>query len=145
MIVFCMVLSVLMCVFFYYSLDPLKCGFFLVLSLIFVVPGLSLGCHVWYSYFICLIFLSGVFVILVYFSSLSGYVFMKKPYWIVFFLFCFVVGKVYFDLLECSFFGLNEFYYSCYLGVVIFIVLCLVFFMNFVSYFLVLSGGMRGM
>jgi hypothetical protein len=57
----------------YLRIDPIKSCLYLVLSLILVSPLISLGVQVWFSYFVCLVFLRGIFVILVYFSSLSKY------------------------------------------------------------------------
>lgn len=67
-------------VFFYYSLDPVKVSLFMVAALLFLMPGLSGGYYVWYSYYVGLVFLRGVFVILVYFCRLAKFVYVKKPW-----------------------------------------------------------------
>nr|YP_009142692.1 NADH dehydrogenase subunit 6 [Oxyuris equi]AKI07545.1 NADH dehydrogenase subunit 6 [Oxyuris equi] len=144
MLVVFMFFSLLLCCLFYYSLDPMKCSFFLVLSLVFMAPGMSQGLYVWYSYYICLIFLSGIFVILVYFSSLSKFSYMKKPWWLIFFFLGFVVGKVFVSDFVLGL-GISGIYGSWYLMVMFFLVLVLLFFMNFVSYFMSFGSAMRGM
>lgn len=139
-----MYFSVLMCVFFYYGLDPIKCRFFLVLSLLFVSPVISFGVYVWYSYYICLIFLSGIFVILVYFSSLSSYVYLNKPFWLFFFFMSFLVGDVFFNNFGYLL-GVNLVFYIVYFGIVVYVIFLLVFVLVFAGYYLSLGRAMRGM
>nr|BAV81441.1 NADH dehydrogenase subunit 6 [Syphacia muris] len=140
----CMVMSMFMCVMFYLSLDPMKCSFFLVLSLCLIMPGLSLGLHFWYSYYVCLIFLSGVFVILVYFSSLSKFSYMKKPFIVLLVILSILGGEVYYEVISMSL-SLNEFYYDYYCIVLFYIIFLLVYFLNFVSCYLVGGTAMRSM
>ena len=75
-----MMLSVFICLFIYLRIDPIKGRFFLVLGLLNVAPIISINLHVWYTYYICLLFLRGVFVILVYFSRLSKFVYLRRPF-----------------------------------------------------------------
>lgn len=74
---FILFLSLLFSLFCYLNIDPIKSCLFLILSLLRISFFLSFGLEVWYSYFVCIVFLSGIFVILVYFSSLSKYNFLK--------------------------------------------------------------------
>nr|YP_009178988.1 NADH dehydrogenase subunit 6 [Passalurus ambiguus]ALJ93252.1 NADH dehydrogenase subunit 6 [Passalurus ambiguus] len=136
--------SIVMCVFFYYNLDPMKCSFFLVLSLLFISPVMSFGVHVWYSYFVCMIFLSGVFVILVYFSSLSSFSYMKKPFWFVLLCCCFLVGDLFLGV-SGDFIGINGFYYDFFCFVIFLVIFGLVFFFEFCSYFLSVGMAVRKM
>lgn len=140
----CVLLSIFMCIIFYFGLDPMKCRFFLVLSLGLISPVISFGIHVWYAYYICMIFLSGVFVILVYFSSLSKFSYMKKPFWFVLFLLGLCGSDLMFEVLH-FYEGLNEFYYDCFWFVMCYLVFLLVFFLNFVSYYLSVGVAIRRM
>lgn len=135
-------LAVLRCVLSYINLDPIKRCFFLIFSLLIIIPLISFFLHVWFSYFICLLFLSGIFVILVYFSSLSKISRGGTPFYFLggclsVFLFypCFyrVFGPV----------SINNFYYSVYWGIFVWVIIILIFFINFTSYFLNFSGALR--
>lgn len=136
--------SVFMCFLFYLSIDPLKGSIYLVMSLILVSFVLSYGVCVWYSYYICLVFLRGVFIIIVYFSRLSRfkYFFVRSKF----------ICVVLLALVSCSVlsFGgsrlsLRVLYYDVYLYVIVYFVICLLFFLNFISYFLVWGVALRRM
>ncbi|NP_006953.1 NADH dehydrogenase subunit 6 (mitochondrion) [Caenorhabditis elegans] len=136
------VLAVLSSIISYINIDPMKSSFFLIFSLLFSMPVISMSMHIWFSYFICLLFLSGIFVILVYFSSLSK-INVVKSYMAVFLL---LLSMLYFSptvLTYSSYLGLSGFYYSIYWFIFCFILVCLLFFMNFSSYFLNFSGALR--
>lgn len=92
--------SFLLRVFFYYRLDPVKVGLFIVMAMLFLLPGLSGGLYVWFSFFVGLVFLGGVFAILVYFCSLRKFVYVKNPVWLVLFLCCLGVGKVFWIVVD---------------------------------------------
>nr|UFQ24453.1 NADH dehydrogenase subunit 6 [Pingus sinensis] len=132
--------TVLMLVMSYLSFDPMKSSFFLVFSLVCLAPIISLMSGVWYAYYISLLFLSGVFVLLVYFSSISKFSFLEIPYWWLVGLMGFLVYLGFFmwlvleDLLICM--G-----YIFWFFLLIFFVLIL--FLNFVSYYVYTSGGLR--
>ena len=142
MIAVFLMLSVLMCVIFYFNLDPIKCRFFLVVSLLCLSFFFSFGLYVWYSYYICIIFLSGIFVILVYFSGLSKFININKPLRVIFFFFVLLVNKVQFRVFFNNL-GINEFYYDFYYGVVVYIVIILLFFLGFVRYNITLGVALR--
>lgn len=140
----CVLGSIFMCFLFYLSMDPLKGRIYLVMSLILVSFILSYGVCVWYSYYICLVFLSGVFIIMVYFSRLASfkYFFVRAKF------LCILLGV----LVRCrvlsfggSGLGLRVLYYDVYLYVIIYLVVSLLFFLNFVSYFLVWGVALRRM
>lgn len=57
----------------------MKSAFFLVFSLLTISPLISFLREVYFSYFICLIFLRGVFVVVVYFSRISKFTYVKYP------------------------------------------------------------------
>ena len=105
--------SVVMGVLRYVRIDPMKRSFFLIGSMLMLIPLMTFSGSVWFSYFVRLLFLSGIFVILVYFSSLSKV--GRMNVYMVFFvllltLLCVVLnfGVVKFGV------GLNVFYYSMY-------------------------------
>nr|YP_007024792.1 NADH dehydrogenase subunit 6 [Aelurostrongylus abstrusus]AFT65552.1 NADH dehydrogenase subunit 6 [Aelurostrongylus abstrusus] len=139
-----MFLSLFFCLMSYLNNDPVKCSFFLVLSMLLLMPAMSFFSYVWYSYFVSMIFLSGVFVILVYFSSLSSFFFFKAYWSVLFFflsLFFFSVGLLSF----CSFnfLGLSVFYCKVNFFLLLYLVFILLGYMNFVSYYLSFSGALR--
>nr|UGK72393.1 NADH dehydrogenase subunit 6 [Caenorhabditis tribulationis] len=136
------VLAILSSIISYVNIDPMKSSYFLIFSLLFSMPIISMSVHIWFSYFICLLFLSGIFVILVYFSSLSK-INVVKSYMSLFLL---LISIMYFSptsLVYTNYLGLSGFYYSIYWFVFMFILVCLLFFMNFSSYFLNFSGALR--
>lgn len=139
---FFFIFSVIFCSLCYLNIDPIKRRFFLIFSLLGRIPLISFRIHIWYSYFICLLFLSGIFVILVYFSSLSKLNFVsRKGVFISFILtLLFLRPSVLFLNERLS---LNTFYYGLYLFQLIFIILVLLLFINFRSYFLNFSGALR--
>ena len=135
-------LAVMCCVVRYLMVDPMKRMFFLVFALLIRVPLISFFIHVWFSYFICLLFLRGIFVILVYFSRLSKVERYNKP-------FAFVVGVLsffYFYPFLFFYFGkisVNNFYYDVYWFFILFLIFILLFFINFTRYFLNFVGALR--
>nr|QCB91130.2 NADH dehydrogenase subunit 6 [Cylicodontophorus bicoronatus] len=142
MFMFFLGVSLLSGVFSYMNMDPMKSSFFFILSMLMCMPMLPFSGYVWFSYFICLLFLSGVFVILVYFSSLSK-INLVKSYLVLLSLLMslFVIKITYNNMLYMV--SLNVFYYSIFWVLMIFILFILLFFMNFTSYFLNFSGALR--
>nr|YP_009330783.1 NADH dehydrogenase subunit 6 [Cylicocyclus nassatus]APD80684.1 nad6 [Cylicocyclus nassatus] len=126
----------------YMNMDPMKSSFFLILSMLMCMPMLSFSGYVWFSYFICLLFLSGIFVILVYFSSLSKINLVKSYLVLLSLLLSLFVIKISYNNMLYNV-SLNVFYYSIFWVVIVFILLILLFFMNFTSYFLNFSGALR--
>ena len=137
-----MMLSVFMCLFMYLRMDPIKGRFFLVLGLLNVAPIISMNLHVWYTYYICLLFLRGVFVILVYFSRLSKFVYLRRPFWLLSLFLVVLRGVDYFVKVE-GYLSINRFYYRVYLLCFLIIIFSLLFFINFTSYFLSLRVAIR--
>lgn len=128
----------------YMNNDPIKRSFFLIFSMLFCIPIMSFVNYVWYSYFVCMLFLSGIFVILVYFSGLSSFLEFRVYFWFVGFVltlmclnfvsedFCFGISG-----------GLNVFYYEVNFFLLLYLIVVLLFFMSFVSYYLSFSGALR--
>lgn len=132
--------SLIFRLFCYLNIDPIKSCLFLILSLLSISSLLSFGTQIWFSYFVCIIFLRGIFVILVYFSSLSKYNFYKFKYFIFIFLGLIFCPLIYYYSNNVFLFNL---YYFDYLFLLIWIIISLIFFINFTSYFLNFSGALR--
>lgn len=131
---------VVFCLFSYINIDPLKCSFFLVISLLFFSSYVSFFCCKWFSYFICLLFLRGVFVIIVYFSRVSGVRYRGIPGG----FFCFFLSfLLFFYFFLFSRFNLFNIYCKLYSFLLFLIFSVLVLFINFISYYLSFCGGMR--
>nr|YP_009026505.1 NADH dehydrogenase subunit 6 [Rhigonema thysanophora]AGZ90413.1 NADH dehydrogenase subunit 6 [Rhigonema thysanophora] len=130
------------CVLSYANINPMKSSLFLVLSVLFLTPLVSFGSSIWFSYFICLLFLSGVFVIIIYFSSLSkmGGASSFSPL-ILFFLTCLVFSP--FLSLGQGGLSVNNFYFSIYWVLLFWLIFILLGYMNFISYYLSFSGALR--
>nr|YP_009092000.1 NADH dehydrogenase subunit 6 [Uncinaria sanguinis]AHI51920.1 NADH dehydrogenase subunit 6 [Uncinaria sanguinis] len=126
----------------YLNVDPMKSSFFLILSMLMCMPMFSFSGLVWFSYFICMLFLSGIFVILVYFSSLSS-IKVVKGYMVLLSLVLslFVISMNFVMLLTNL--NISVFYYSLFWLVIMFVLMILLFFMNFTSFFLNFSGALR--
>lgn len=123
----------------YLSIDPIKSCLYLVLSLILLTPYLSLINEVWYSYFICIIFLSGIFVILVYFTSISKYIFHKLNLGFFILLGVYFIPGVYISF----YITLNSLYFKNFFILFLFLLLNLIYFINFSRYFLNYRGALR--
>lgn len=138
----CVLGSVFICFLFYLSIDPLKSSIYLVMSLILISLILSYGVCLWYSYYICLVFLRGVFIIMVYFSRLSNfkYFFVRAKFLCVVLLFMVRCRVLSFG---GSMIGLGVLYYDVYFYVIVYLIVCLLFFLNFVRYFLVWGVALR--
>lgn len=130
----------LFCFLSYWRLDPLKSCFFLICSLIFLLPLLGLSSTLWFSFFVCIIFLRGVFVILVYFSGLSSYNFIKLKGVLFFFFSCFVL---YTQISITHFNYLNFFYFNFNLFLLIWLLLVLLVYLLYLSYIINFGAGLR--
>ena len=140
------VVAMLISVLSYLSVDPIKRRFFLILTLLLRIPVLSFRGNVWFVYFVSLLFLRGIFVILVYFSSLSRVKYKKIYFVYLLRLMLLMLGVMVIILnknLSQFIVGINEFYYSVYWLMLIFILLTLLLFIRFVRYYLNFSGALR--
>nr|YP_007183105.1 NADH dehydrogenase subunit 6 [Bunostomum trigonocephalum]AEX98039.1 NADH dehydrogenase subunit 6 [Bunostomum trigonocephalum]AGV02086.1 NADH dehydrogenase subunits 6 [Bunostomum trigonocephalum] len=126
----------------YLNLDPMKSSFFLILGMLMCMPLLSFSGYIWFSYFICLLFLSGIFVILVYFSSLSKFSLVKGYLVMLVLVLTTLVLGLNFSMVLYNV-SLSVFYYSIFWLLVMYILFILLFFMNFTSFFLNFSGALR--
>nr|YP_002725714.1 NADH dehydrogenase subunit 6 [Ancylostoma caninum]ACL50540.1 NADH dehydrogenase subunit 6 [Ancylostoma caninum]QTJ30048.1 NADH dehydrogenase subunit 6 [Ancylostoma caninum] len=126
----------------YMNMDPMKSSFFLILSMLMCMPMLSFSGYVWFSYFICLLFLSGIFVILVYFSSLSKINMVKSYLVVLSLIFSFFVISLNYNMVLSNV-SLSVFYYKVFWMIILYILFILLFFMNFTSFFLNFSGALR--
>lgn len=123
----------------YLRVDPIKSCLFLVLSLLVLSPFISFGIQIWYSYFICIIFLRGIFVILVYFTRISKYNFYTFS--LGFFIF---IGLILFPLVIINLnFNLYILYIKDFVYLLSYLIFSLFLFINFSSYFLNFSGALR--
>ena len=135
-------LAIVSCVLRYINVDPIKRCFFLIFSLLIIIPLISFFLHIWFSYFICLLFLRGIFVILVYFSSLSKTGSVNTPFYLVAGLLSVFFFYPFFYRIF-SLVSINNFYYRVYWIVFVWVIFILIFFINFTSYFLNFSGALR--
>nr|YP_003097126.1 NADH dehydrogenase subunit 6 [Angiostrongylus costaricensis]ACT88796.1 NADH dehydrogenase subunit 6 [Angiostrongylus costaricensis] len=140
-------ISLFFCVLSYINNDPIKSSFFLIFSMLFSMPVMSFVGYVWYSYFVSMLFLSGIFVILVYFSSLSSFMNLGTYCWLLgFFLTVFFLLMVEgVDFSKWGYIGLSVFYYDLNMVLLVYLVMMLFFFMSFVSYYLSFSGALRSL
>nr|APD14828.1 NADH dehydrogenase subunit 6 [Gnathostoma doloresi] len=145
MLVLMVVSSVFFGIMCYYMSDPMKSSFFLVLSLLGIVPLVGMSYSIWYSYFICLLFLSGIFVILVYFSSLSSVIGFFKPLFFLLSIMSFLMLVFCMPFYLGESLSLNNFYWEFNFCIFFWLVFVLLFFMNFTSYFMSVSGGLRSL
>lgn len=141
-LIFFVIFSVIFCSLCYINLDPIKRSFFLIFSLLRVMPVVSFRIHIWYCYFICLLFLSGIFVILVYFSRLSKINFVRRKGVLTSLFITAIFLSPTFIFLRGDL-NLRGFYYNVYWFHIFFIAIILLIFINFRSYFLNFSGALR--
>nr|YP_010481282.1 NADH dehydrogenase subunit 6 [Dipetalonema gracile]UVN17309.1 NADH dehydrogenase subunit 6 [Dipetalonema gracile] len=141
-------LSFLFFCFSFLDWDPLKSCVMMCFGVLFMSCYVSLGLHVWYSYFIVLIFLSGIFSLLTYFCSICNFVsFYSYYYWffmvILVFLFLFFFDFDFcFFLLDFNFFVIYyDFSYYC----VFWIVFVLFLLLNLLSFVFCQAVFMRGL
>nr|YP_010938366.1 NADH dehydrogenase subunit 6 [Mansonella ozzardi]WLE64572.1 NADH dehydrogenase subunit 6 [Mansonella ozzardi]WLV27608.1 NADH dehydrogenase subunit 6 [Mansonella ozzardi]WLW41718.1 NADH dehydrogenase subunit 6 [Mansonella ozzardi]WLW41742.1 NADH dehydrogenase subunit 6 [Mansonella ozzardi]WLW41754.1 NADH dehydrogenase subunit 6 [Mansonella ozzardi] len=141
--------SVLMFCFSCLEWNPLKSCVSLCLGILFMSCYISLGLHVWYSYFIILIFLSGVFSLLTYFCSMSNFSYYENYFYIfvmffvvlLFFLFFFDYDffSHYLDFnFLCVYYDFNYYY-------IFWVISLLLLFLNLISYNLGDKCYMRGL
>nr|BAV81416.1 NADH dehydrogenase subunit 6 [Litomosoides sigmodontis] len=119
------------------STDPLMSCVMMCVGIFFLSCYVSLGLHVWYCYFVVLIFLSGIFSLLTYFCSMCNYGYCLD-YRVVFFFLFFCVLFLFFVDLDFSFFFYNgnflyiyydfSYYYVFWIVMVLFLLLLLLSF-----------------
>jgi hypothetical protein len=87
LLLFFLFISIFFCYISYVHYDPLKSCLYLIFSLLFILLVINNFGKIWFSFFICLIFLRGIFVILIYFSGLSTFNFLFYKIGLVIFFF----------------------------------------------------------
>nr|AOP18645.1 NADH dehydrogenase subunit 6 [Dirofilaria repens] len=129
--------------------DPLKNCVMKCLGILFMSCYLSLGVHVWYSYFVILIFLSGIFFLLTYFCSMISFNYFYKYYYFFFFFLFFLFFFFFFDFDVFSFFFLDYnflcIYYDFNYYYVFWIIFVLFLFLVLFSFSFNGGGYMRGL
>lgn len=123
----------------YLNVDPIKRCLFLVLSLLVSAPFISLGGQVWFRYYVCIIFLRGIFVILVYFTRMSKYNFFYFRGSILIFLGR-AFAPIFFFYTDLK---ISHLYLREYRAILFWLIFSLFYFINFTSYFLNYSGALR--
>lgn len=126
----------------YLSVDPLKSCLFLIRFLVFYLIFLSLGKNIWFSYFICIIFVRGILAVLIYFTSLSRL--SLKSFNLNFLVYCFLILLRGWSLIfSFNFLKLNLIFLNFYFLLVFWILIILVGFFNFLSYIIRFLKGLR--
>nr|YP_010575573.1 NADH dehydrogenase subunit 6 [Varestrongylus eleguneniensis]UZM11413.1 NADH dehydrogenase subunit 6 [Varestrongylus eleguneniensis] len=138
-----MFMSIFFCLMSYVNNDPIKSCFFLIFSMLSIMPLMTFFNYVWFSYFVCMLFMSGIFVILVYFSSLSSFFSFAPYFFLVGLLLSLLMCFVGYNMVFFSNVGLQVFYYELNFFLLFYLIAVLLFFMNFVSYYLSFSGALR--
>nr|AJI44488.1 NADH dehydrogenase subunit 6 [Acrobeles complexus] len=137
-------LSVLAATSSYVAINPMSSSLYFVLAFIFVLPILGSITYIWVAYLVALLFMSGVFVLLVYFAGISKIYY--KPVSGVFVLIVFhLLFMLFFPFILVTPLDLNmSFLYEPeQLLMVVFIVIVLLLYMMFVSYLLGSGSSMR--
>ena len=126
----------------YLRVDPFKSCLFLIRFIISLLLFLRLNKNIWFSYFICLIFVSGVLAILIYFSSLSNLDLksFKINFIFLFLLISFFILSFFFSL---KFLNLNLIFLNFYFILIFWVLRILVLFFNFVSFIISFLKGLR--
>jgi len=79
---------------------------------------------------------------LVYFSSLSKFIYLRRPLVFIMFVLVFLRGVSFLLKME-DFVSINNFYFDVFILCFVIIVVSLLFFINFVRYFLSLGVAIR--
>jgi hypothetical protein len=136
-------LSVVFCYLRFISTDPLKGAYCLIFSRLFVAVFFSVFSYSWISYFLVLLFLSGVFFLMVYLSSLcsKGVYVVGGVVW--FFFCCFYIGVRYYFVSFCGF-GIVKYFLGGFIFY-FFWVFVFLFFLFFIIryYFRLFRGALR--
>nr|AWL21399.1 NADH dehydrogenase subunit 6 [Ruizia karukerae] len=134
-------LSIILSIFCYLSLSPFKSSIFLVLTFLMVIPTVGFSSYGWYPYYMALLFVSGIFVFMVYIASMSG---LKVKFmlnsWLIIIMILFFYPSIYFVFWVTGMFTL---YYFNYFFVIMYLIVVLLLFMNFLSFMIVNNGALR--
>jgi hypothetical protein len=125
----------------YKSRSPLSSALYLVLSLIIISPLLSLINHQWFIYLMLILFLSGIFVIIIYFSRLSTFSYKyTRGLLILLVIYLFFFPFIIFLLLNKN---INILFIFERLYIIVFLIISLIILMLFSRYFLSQSMAIR--
>jgi hypothetical protein len=128
----------------YVSVNPILSAVFFVMVILFLLPLMGLITYIWVAYLLALLFLRGVFVLLIYFSGISKlYYFPVKG---VIFLFIFhlcVLPFFPFILLIPMELNMRFLYEPEQILLVLFIILSLLMYIVFVRYMLGSGSTLR--
>lgn len=125
----------------YKSRSPLSRALYLILSLIMISPLLSLINHQWFIYLILILFLRGIFVIIIYFSRLSTFRYKYTRGLIILLLIYLLFFPFIIFLLLNKNINLLFMFESLY--IIVFLIIRLIVLILFSSYFLSQSIAMR--
>nr|UWI71768.1 NADH dehydrogenase subunit 6 [Strongyloides fuelleborni fuelleborni] len=134
--------SLFLCYTSYINMDPLKSCLLLVLSMAVMLPVLGITSHAWYAYFVCMLFLSGIFVIMVYFSSLCNYLHVSHNMGLLALALLLISLTVIYNYNWCLM-NLSTFYYSVYFNWMLFIIVVMLIFMNIINLLITGKGALR--
>nr|YP_011004208.1 NADH dehydrogenase subunit 6 [Metathelazia capsulata]WPS93543.1 NADH dehydrogenase subunit 6 [Metathelazia capsulata] len=147
MMYFFIFFSIFFCCLCFLEKEVMMSSLYLTLAVLSFCPLISLGFHSWYSYFIVLVFLSGVLSLLVYLCSIMDFNYSFSFFYYNFF-FSFFWSFFYFSFLSYDYYLVfdTDFYvifmdFNYYY--MFWIVFVLSLFLNFVSYFLSMKGCLR--
>lgn len=127
----------------YKSNNPLSRCLFLIVSLVFISPYLVLYIPSWIIFLFLILFVTGILIIILYFTSIRSYFYLYVPFY--FFLLFFLVLFLPYNL----FFFLNNYFYLLFLSEFLSLVFLLFFFLLalviFSRYLLRYRSAMRKM
>ena len=110
------IFSLFFCLLRYLNVDPFKSCFFFIFSMFFGVVYLSIFRVIWLNYFVSLLFLSGIFVILIYISSLSSLDYYAFKLNLILVLLSVFMFWTFLRFLNVNFWGLSRVYNFFYVS-----------------------------
>jgi len=122
--------------------NPLTSGILLILRLVVISPLISIITLTWYIYLLLLLFLRGVFVLVIYVSTFSS--FYTKGVGGVWWLICigfFFPSFMYFYISVYT--GIRRLFIASRLGLIFFLILFLSFLILWTRYIITGKGAMR--
>jgi hypothetical protein len=121
--------------------SPLSSALYLILSLIIISPLLRFINHQWFIYLMLILFLRGIFVIIIYFSRLRTFRYKyTSGLFIIIIIFCFFFPFIIFLLLNKN---ISLLFIFERLYIILFLIISLIILMLFSRYFLSQSIAIR--
>lgn len=121
--------------------NPLISAIFLILSLIIISPLLSILYSSWYIYLFVIIFLRGLFIIIVYVTSISSWRYKRVNFSLSFIFFIFIFYPYILFTIDIN--NISLIIRPYYLGLVLYIVIFLLYLIGFCSYILSAGSAIR--